>query len=100
MMTTQLPRDADGRLLSYAWPGGYSVLYLMGDGDTLCADCANGENGSDASAGAEDAGWWIDAGFVHCKAKIKENNSILTSRSVCISLNLHKWEQRKRHTEK
>ena len=35
-----LLRDADGRLVSYAWPSGYPVLYLDSDNCTLCPDCA------------------------------------------------------------
>ena len=27
----------------YAWPGGYPVYTVMGDGDLLCCDCARAE---------------------------------------------------------
>lgn len=27
----------------YAWPGGYEVLFIMDDGETLCHDCARKE---------------------------------------------------------
>lgn len=52
-----LPRNTDGKLSAYAWPGGYPIIYIMGDGAVLCPNCANGENGSQAIvAGAGDDG--------------------------------------------
>lgn len=36
-----LPRDSKGKLESYAWPGGYPILYYYEDGDSICPDCAN-----------------------------------------------------------
>lgn len=48
-----LPHESDqhsiwpGQLQRYTFPGGYSVRYLMADGESICADCANGENGSE-----------------------------------------------------
>lgn len=35
-----IERDSDGKLPSWAWPGGYPILYVDGDNETLCADCA------------------------------------------------------------
>lgn len=32
---------AGAPLPSYAWPGGYPIMYLLDDGGTLCGDCAN-----------------------------------------------------------
>lgn len=49
-------------LPSFAWPGGYQILYLMADGDILCADCAN-ENS--VSPEHEDASWRLEGSFVH-----------------------------------
>ena len=43
------PRDENGKLPYYAWPGDYPLLYYTVDGGTLCSACANGENGSLAS---------------------------------------------------
>jgi len=40
-MRTKLPRDDDGGLLSYAWPGGYPIGYLDADNCVLCPECAN-----------------------------------------------------------
>ena len=63
-------RGEDGALPAYAWPGGYPVLYLTSDGETFCADCANGKNGSMCRTvdGPDDMpgdGWRVDAWFVH-----------------------------------
>lgn len=32
---------------AYGWPGGYSVVHIMQDAGVMCADCMNGENGSE-----------------------------------------------------
>ena len=42
-MTDQLHeiRQADGKLPTFAWPGGYPVLYLAKDNGILCPNCAN-----------------------------------------------------------
>lgn len=66
MSTLDATRDKSGKLPGIAWPGGYSILYLTDDGAILCADCANGGNGSEASTTADPgSGWLIVAGFVH-----------------------------------
>ena len=36
-------RDENGKLPAFAWPGGYPLLYLDGENNTLCPDCANKE---------------------------------------------------------
>ena len=33
-------RLPDGKFPAYAWPGGYTLLYLDRENSTLCADCA------------------------------------------------------------
>jgi len=40
MANKDLPRDDNGKLVSYAWPGGYPVYYLDRDNCCLCPDCA------------------------------------------------------------
>ena len=40
MTIDTLPRDDSGRLVAYAWPGGYPVLYLDADNCVLCPECA------------------------------------------------------------
>jgi hypothetical protein len=75
---TRLP---DGTLPAYAWPGGYPMAYLCADGGTLCPDCANGRNGSEASTAPDAAPDWrlIDGSVYwegppltcdHCQAAI------------------------------
>ncbi len=80
----QLARTDDGKLIKYAWPGGYPVYYLFADNEVCCADCANGENRSiartDPSDCPDDKQWTIVASEInyednnlycsHCGAKI------------------------------
>ena len=33
------------RLPSFAWPGGYPIIYIAKDGAVLCAKCADREDG-------------------------------------------------------
>ena len=37
-----------GELITYAWPGGYPVIYITEDSGVLCPNCANGKNDSEA----------------------------------------------------
>ena len=68
----EIPREIDGKLPAYAWPGGYPVLYILEDGGVLCPACANGENGSEAQV--QDTPYWNIVGYdcnwedpsVHC----------------------------------
>lgn len=34
-------RDDKGKLPSFAWPGGYPIIYLTQENDILCPSCAN-----------------------------------------------------------
>lgn len=36
-----------GSLPSFAWPGGYPIVYVANDGEAFCPDCANRKNGAD-----------------------------------------------------
>jgi hypothetical protein len=36
----ELPRDEDGRLSAWVFPGGYPLYYMDGEGDPLCVTCA------------------------------------------------------------
>jgi hypothetical protein len=62
-------RDDDGKLPTYAWPGGYPVIYICNDGAVMCPACANNENGSQAYTGPFDPGlgrdWHIVAQDIH-----------------------------------
>src|SRR6266446_7162770 len=33
-------KGSEGKLIPYAWPGGYPVIYYTKDGCLLCPDCA------------------------------------------------------------
>jgi len=37
-------RQEDGTFESYAWPGGYQILYQAEDGGILCPECVNTED--------------------------------------------------------
>lgn len=76
-----LQRNDDGTLPAYAWPGGYPIFYLLADDAVLCADCANGKNGSEASENHPDRQWRIVAADInwedpnlycdHCNKRIE-----------------------------
>lgn len=60
----------DGKLPSYAWPGGYPIIYISSDGEVFCPDCANRQNGADTrlTDGPDDPpndGWRIDGWSIH-----------------------------------
>lgn len=40
MHPRNIERTPDGKLPAYAWPGGYTLLYLTASNDVLCSDCA------------------------------------------------------------
>lgn len=50
-LVTTMERDLNDKLPSFAWPGGYTLVYYSLDGtETLCPSCATSELDS-----------WIDA---------------------------------------
>lgn len=50
-----LPRERDGSLSPYAWPGGYPIFYLNSKDEALCPACANvGEQERDPDAWPDD----------------------------------------------
>lgn len=36
-------KNSEGKLPSYAWPGGYPIFYVDDQNNILCPDCANKE---------------------------------------------------------
>lgn len=36
----ELPRDEDGQLSAWAWPGGYPIYYFDAENSVLCVNCA------------------------------------------------------------
>lgn len=79
MPTTELPRDTDGKLSAYAWPGGYPLFYVTKDGQTVCPECANREtdpstapvacdvNYEDASLHCDDCGKRVESAYAEDK---------------------------------
>lgn len=43
---------------SYAWPGGYTIVYLLTDGEDLCVGCMNNPDNPVRFTGPDD-GWKI-----------------------------------------
>lgn len=74
---------ASGEYARYTSLGSYTLVYILADGGEMCAACANGHNGSDASVFAEDKSWRIigsqtyDEGpplqCAHCNAEIESS---------------------------
>jgi len=56
-------RDEKGRLPSFAWPGGYRIVYVAADGRCLCALCANEPEAQDATP--DDRDWWLVDAHIH-----------------------------------
>jgi hypothetical protein len=51
-------------LPSWAWPGGYPILYVLSDGETLCPKCANREIVRiDDSISSQSSDGWRMVGF-------------------------------------
>ncbi len=48
---------------SFAWPGGYPIVYVTDDADTMCADCVNDASNPVHFTGHGD-GWRIDAAAI------------------------------------
>jgi len=68
---SKLPRHEKGsleagKLMAWAWPGGYEIVYYTADGGTLCFQCARRENGSEASENpSADKQWRLVAAEVY-----------------------------------
>lgn len=71
------PRDSDGSLAAYAWPGGYPIVWYASldgrttDADPLCAECAtNAKDRGELVTGC-DVYWEGPSEFcAHCGAEI------------------------------
>jgi len=62
----KLQRNDNGKFPAYAWPGGYPIIYVCADGGVLCPDCANGENGSEASESSDaPSDWRMEGTDIH-----------------------------------
>ena len=60
-MKKDLPRDDDGKLSSWAWPGGYPIYYLDKGNNVLCPKCANRDIDDGAAVIAADENWEDDS---------------------------------------
>ena len=52
------PRDADGTVSKFAWPGGYRIWFLTHDGADLCAECVEAEKDQTLDP-TNDTGWRV-----------------------------------------
>lgn len=57
-------RDDAGKLPAYAWPGGYPLLYVLDDGESLCSDCVN-DPSNPIHEGGEPDGWRLEGCEIH-----------------------------------
>ena len=81
MAMATITRDENGKVDSWAWPGGYPLFYICADSGILCPDCANGENGSLATETDPTEDWrvvaydinWEDPDLFcdHCSRRIE-----------------------------
>ena len=54
-------RDGEGKLPSFAWPGGYPMFYITEGNSTLCPNCANeSDDIIDYCANWEDSNLYCD----------------------------------------
>lgn len=53
-----------GALPAYAWPGGYPLVYIVDDGETLCPACVNDPSTPVHESGIQD-GWRLEGLQVH-----------------------------------
>ena len=67
-----LPRFDDGTLMAAVFPGGYPVVYLDGDNETLCAQCATNDEAKGNSIPSAFLHYEGDPVYcVDCNAKIE-----------------------------
>lgn len=55
----------NGRYPAFAFPGGYPIIYVLADNAVICPECANGDNGSEASPEHEEKMWRLVACDIH-----------------------------------
>ncbi len=57
MTNTNIPREDDGTVVRFAWPGGYRVWYVTDDSEELCAECV--QEHLSRCEDVTDYGWYI-----------------------------------------
>lgn len=60
-----LPKKSDGKYWAFTEVGSYPLVYICADGGELCAACASGEHGSEASETNDDSQWRLVAADIH-----------------------------------
>ncbi len=65
MTTPNLPRNDDGTLAAYAWPGGYPLYYITKDGGVLCPADANMADREGLTNDERDEQWYILSADIH-----------------------------------
>lgn len=56
---------AEARKTPYAWPGGYAVHALMGDGEIICHRCLQEPDVHENEGHGWDRGWRYDSPYIH-----------------------------------
>jgi hypothetical protein len=58
-----MTKETEAAKAGKSWPGGYPIVYVADDGESMCAKCVNGESEVHFSGDAD--GWRIDSLFIH-----------------------------------
>jgi hypothetical protein len=59
MKLQEIRDEKTGSLPAYAWPGGYPIYYVTGDGAALCPACVNDPSNPIHEDGGND-GWKVE----------------------------------------
>lgn len=57
MMVAEMYLNEDGTYPTYAWPGGYQLVYFTRDGLVICPKCANREVDDGQGVVGQDVYW-------------------------------------------
>lgn len=67
-----LPRDSDGELSAYAWPGGYPIFYIDRESNVLCVECARRDVDDSQAVTDADINWEDPSLYcADCSARIE-----------------------------
>lgn len=69
-MNPLLPRDEDGKLSTYTWPGGYPFYYITADSGALCAACARMAEEEGLTGDVDDPQWNIIAADINYEGEV------------------------------
>ena len=67
MTTYEIPRETDGTVAHFAWPGAYRIWYITADSAELCAECVqdNIDQCADQTDGGSEYDQWRVVGHYH-----------------------------------